>query len=54
MQTGTAREAALKNVPLGRQETPEDVANLVSFLASSDSDYITGQAIQVCGGIYMQ
>ena len=54
MQTGTAREAALKNVPLGRQETPEDVANLVSFLASSDSDYITGQAIQVCGGTYMQ
>jgi meso-butanediol dehydrogenase/(S,S)-butanediol dehydrogenase/diacetyl reductase len=54
MQTGAAREAALETIPLGRQETPEDVANLVSFLASSDSDYITGQAIQVCGGIYMQ
>ena len=54
MQTGAAREAALKTVPLGRQEEPEDVANLVSFLASSDSNYITGQAIQVCGGTYMQ
>ncbi len=53
MEKGAAREEALKLVPLGRQEEPEDVANLVSFLASSDSDYITGQAINVCGGIYM-
>lgn len=53
MEKGGARKEALKLVPLGRQEEPEDVANLVSFLASSDSDYITGQAINVCGGIYM-
>lgn len=50
---GGAREAVVKTIPLGRQEEPEDVANLVSFLASPDSDYITGQAINVCGGINM-
>ena len=54
MEKGAAREAMVKTIPLGRQERPEDVANLVSFLASADSDYITGQAINVCGGIHMQ
>lgn len=40
----------LKNIPLARLGTPEDVANLVLFLASSRSDYITGQAINLSGG----
>ncbi len=40
----------LAHVPLGRLETPEDVAKLVAFLCSRDSDYITGQAINVSGG----
>ena len=39
--------------PLGRTEVPEDVAPLVSFLASDGSRYITGQAINVCGGVVM-
>lgn len=39
--------------PLGRTEVPEDVAPLVSFLASEDGGYITGQAINVCGGVVM-
>lgn len=39
-------------IPLGRPEEPEDVANAISFLASSDSNYITGQAINVDGGLY--
>jgi meso-butanediol dehydrogenase/(S,S)-butanediol dehydrogenase/diacetyl reductase len=39
--------------PLGRIEVPEDIAPLVSFLASDESAYITGQAINVCGGIIM-
>ncbi|CAF4027714.1 unnamed protein product, partial [Rotaria sordida] len=39
-----------KNIPLGRIGHPDDVANLVSFLASKDSDYITGQSILVNGG----
>ena len=37
----------------GKIETPEDVACLVSYLASSDADYMTGQAINICGGICM-
>jgi len=37
----------------GKLETTDDVANLVAFLASSQSDYMTGQAINVDGGIVM-
>jgi len=48
-----AVEESLKRIPLGRLEQPEDVANLVAFLASPQSDYITGQSINVCGGIVM-
>jgi len=40
-------------ITLGRVETPEDVACLVSYLASSDADYMTGQSINICGGIIM-
>ncbi len=42
-----------KLIPLGRVGQPSDVAGLVSFLASKDADYITGQAIFVGGGIIM-
>lgn len=38
-------------IPLKRGGTPEDVANLVLFLASDQSAYITGQVINVCGGM---
>ena len=41
-----------KNIPLGRTGQPDDVAKLVSFLASKESDYITGQSILVNGGLY--
>ncbi|CAF3904567.1 unnamed protein product [Rotaria sp. Silwood2] len=48
-------EEAIKNRPnqicLGRTSEPDDVANLVSFLASNDSDYMTGQSIIIDGGI---
>lgn len=40
-------------ITLGRVETPDDVACLVSYLASSDSDYMTGQAVNICGGVIM-
>jgi meso-butanediol dehydrogenase/(S,S)-butanediol dehydrogenase/diacetyl reductase len=40
-------------VPLGRKETPDDTAALVTFLASPDADYITGQSIITGGGISM-
>jgi len=45
------KKGYVKSVPLGRLEKPEDVANVVLFLASADSDYMTGQAINVTGGI---
>jgi NAD(P)-dependent dehydrogenase (short-subunit alcohol dehydrogenase family) len=38
-------------IALGRTSVPEDVAGLVSFLASKDADYITGQTYVVDGGI---
>lgn len=41
----------VEGIALGRAQTPEDVASLVSFLSSPDSDYITGQAILTDGGI---
>lgn len=43
----------LENIPLKRGGAPEDVANLVVFLASDMSAYITGQVINVCGGMQM-
>jgi NAD(P)-dependent dehydrogenase (short-subunit alcohol dehydrogenase family) len=54
---GTSYEEVIKlataRIPVGRLEVPEDVANLVAFLASRESDYMTGQAINVDGGIVM-
>lgn len=43
----------LEMIPLGRYGSPEDVAGAVSFLAGDDAAYITGQVIQVCGGMVM-
>jgi len=40
-------------VPLGRMERPEDVANVIGFLVSSKSGYMTGQALSVDGGLVM-
>ena len=39
-------------IALGRFGVPEDVANVVTFLSSSLSDYITGETIHVNGGMY--
>ena len=39
--------------PLGRVAEPEDVARTVAFLASTESDYTTGVALLVAGGIQM-
>jgi len=47
---GSTKARAVAEIPLGRIEQPDDVANLVAFLASSESDYMTGQAINVTGG----
>jgi meso-butanediol dehydrogenase/(S,S)-butanediol dehydrogenase/diacetyl reductase len=43
----------IAKIPLGRMETPDDVAGAVSFLCSPDAAYITGQSLNVCGGMEM-
>ena len=48
-----AKEAFLNSIPLNRAGTSADVANAVLFLSSPESDYITGQVIQVDGGMIM-
>lgn len=47
------KEAMRNKIALGSFGQPEDVAKAVKFLASEDSDYITGQVIHVNGGMYM-
>ncbi|GAB5602343.1 SDR family NAD(P)-dependent oxidoreductase [Thermus sp. FJN-A] len=46
-------EDYVRQTPLGRLETPEDVAGAVSFLAGPDSDFITGEALEVNGGAWI-
>ena len=53
--TVTERQAEmLKTIPMGRLGTGDEVANLVAFLASDQSSYITGQAINITGGLLME
>lgn len=51
--TDEQRETILSMVPLARLGNPEDVAKVVRFLASSDSDYMTGQTLHIDGGMVM-
>jgi 3-oxoacyl-[acyl-carrier protein] reductase len=50
---GEAREALLKQIPLGRIGAPEDVAEVVRFLVSERASYVTGQVVRVNGGLLM-
>ena len=47
------KEEIIKTIPLKRTGKTRDVANVVKFLASEDSSYITGQVIQIDGGMLM-
>ncbi|WP_431028606.1 SDR family NAD(P)-dependent oxidoreductase [Lysinibacillus sp. LZ02] len=46
-------EALVKAIPFRRLAQPEDIANAVAFLASTEADYITGQTLSVNGGLAM-
>ena len=50
---GELMQEWVDNIPLGRVGTAEDVAALVTFLASEDAAYITGQTINIDGGMFM-
>jgi 3-oxoacyl-[acyl-carrier protein] reductase len=47
------KQNAVKQIPLGRVGTPDDVAGAVAFLASDDASYITGHVVNVNGGMLM-
>ncbi len=47
------RQSYIDQTPLGRIETPEDVADVVVFLASEAARFMTGQGVNVTGGVYM-
>jgi NAD(P)-dependent dehydrogenase (short-subunit alcohol dehydrogenase family) len=47
------RDLWVSDTPLGRLEQPEDVARVVAFLAGDDAGFVTGEAIAVNGGAYM-
>ena len=46
-----AKDAFIKNIPLKRLGTPEDIANAAAFLGSDLSSYISGQTLSVCGAL---
>lgn len=48
-----AKQAVLERIPLGRAGQPEEIAEMVAFLASDKAAYITGQVISVDGGMHM-
>ncbi len=49
----SVRDSIAGQIPLNKLGTPEDVANVILFLCSEDSSYVTGQVINVCGGMVM-
>ncbi len=49
----TVKSELLKRIPMKRLGTPEDIADVVSFLVSDGAKYITGETIHVNGGMYM-
>ncbi|MNI46163.1 3-oxoacyl-[acyl-carrier-protein] reductase FabG [compost metagenome] len=52
--TDAGRQAAVGRIPLAREGAPEDVTNAVVYLASDLADFITGESIEVNGGMFMR
>jgi 3-oxoacyl-[acyl-carrier protein] reductase len=53
LKDGDGAKTYMEKIPLGRFGSPEDIANVCLFLASSMSNYVTGQVISACGGLNM-
>ena len=51
--TPEQREALLKVVPMGRVATAREIAAAVTYLASDEAAYVTGQVLRINGGMYM-
>lgn len=49
-----ARQATITRIPLGREGVPQDVANVVLFLVSPLADYLTGETVEINGGLFMR
>ena len=54
LSTEDVERLYVADTPLGRLERPEDVANVVTFLASPAADFITGESININGGSWME
>jgi meso-butanediol dehydrogenase/(S,S)-butanediol dehydrogenase/diacetyl reductase len=52
-ERGEAFKQRVGGIPMGRAQTPDDVAGLAAFLASADSNYMTGQSINIEGGLVL-
>ena len=48
---GSFKAEAVASVPIGRIQQPEDMANMIVYLASDDAGYIAGQALNCSGGL---
>ena len=53
MSPDDVRQMMINDTPLRRLETPEDVARVVGFLVSADAAFVTGEAVSINGGAYM-
>jgi 3-oxoacyl-[acyl-carrier protein] reductase len=49
-----AFESAAKTIPLGRAGTPEEVARVIAFLAGPDASFLSGETIEINGGMFMR
>ena len=50
-EPGSFKAAAAASVPIGRIQQPEDLANMIAYLASDDASYVAGQALNCSGGL---
>ena len=50
MPQGEPKNRRIRRIPLGRPAQPDDIAKVAAFLASSASDYMTGQTLNIDGG----